>query len=682
MKATLEKAPALSDFPLLQDEGMWTFDNPPRELLRRHYGFTPNADWLKRVRLASLRFNDGGSGSFVSKDGLVLTNHHVALGQLQKMSSAKKDFVKDGFFAKSRAAERPCPDLEINQLVSMEEVTARVLAAIDPKASEKRQNEQRKAETARLEKESLETTGLRSDVVELYQGGEYWLYRSKKHTDVRLVMAPELGAAFFGGDHDNFTYPRFALDFAFFRVYEGGKPVRPESFFPFGARGLKEGQLCFVTGHPGSTDRLYTVAQLRHQRDAALPMRIAMLKRRRDAALRHGSSPERLRRSQDFRFGVENALKALTGELEGLRDPSIFHAKEAAERSLRTRVETDPALAESAGAWDRVEGAVAELSARYKGLVYRRLTAYRLTSYAEHAVRMTAEVEKPNGERLEEYRDSALESLRFRLFSPAPVYADFEEALLADSLRESLEALGPADPFLKDVLAGKTPEAAAREALRGTRMPDPAFRRTLVEGGRRAVESSKDPLLALCRRADPHYRSMRKWYEDNIQSVERHEGNRIARARFAVYGKGLYPDATFTLRLSYGQPVGYECGKTLVPWKTTFGGLYDRADSFDGREPFGLSRRVAAARRKVRMDCPVNFVSTHDIIGGNSGSPVIDAKAELVGLIFDGNIQSLPGRYAYARERARAVSVHSEAILESLRAVYGMNGLARELVRR
>jgi len=670
-------------FPLLQDEGMWTFDNPPCAQLKRYYGFAPSEGWLERVRLASLRFNDGGSGSFVSPQGLVLTNHHVALGQLQKMSSAEKDYVRDGFFAKSRSQEIPCPDLEINQLVSMEDVTKRVLSAVDPKAVDRVKNEQRKAATARIEKESMESTGLRSDVVELYQGGEYWLHRSKKHTDVRLVMAPELGAAFFGGDYDNFTFPRFALDFAFFRVYENGEPARPKHWFKWSKAGAKEGELCFVTGHPGSTSRLLTTAQLRFQRDYVLPMRIASLKSRREAALRYaGEDHERARRAQDFRFGVENSIKALTGEYEGLRQDALFSSKEHAENLLRERVAANAALIGISSAWSRIEKAVAELSSRYKQLVFRRLNAYRLCAFSDAIVRYVAEVEKPNETRYEEFRDSALESLRFRLFSPAPLHADIEEALLADSLRESLLALGHDDPFVRAALGGKTPEHAAKAALLGTRVNDAVFRRRLVEGGPAAVEACEDPMIQLSRRVDAYYREMRKWYEDGIQSVERAEGNRIARARFAVFGKHIYPDATFTLRMSYGHPVGYEAGKTLVPYKTTFAGLYDRADSFDGREPFRLTRRVAAARGKVDLSTPLNFVTTHDIIGGNSGSPVINARAELVGLIFDGNIQSLPGRFAYTREASRAVSVHSEGILEALRSVYGMGALLRELAAK
>ena len=671
---------ATEGLPLKQDEGMWTFDNPPLTLLRRHYGFLPDPPWLDRVRLASVRFNDGGSGSFVSSRGLVLTNHHVALGQLQKMSRAGKDFVKDGFLARGPAREKRCPDLEINQLVSFEEVTARVNAAIDPKAPESAQNEQRKAETSRIEKESAEATGLRSDVVELYQGGEYWLYRFKKYTDVRLVMAPELEAAFFGGDPDNFTYPRYALDFAFFRVYEAGKPVRPAHFFPFSAKGAGEGELCFVTGHPGSTDRLLTLSQLRLQRDTLMPARLGFLRERRQGLARYAAGgAERARRAQDLVFRVENSIKAMEGEYEGLLEPRTLEAKEEEERILRRRAHSDPALQAFSGSWDRVEKAQAELGRRYRELFFRKLHGHALMGIADTVVRYVSEVRKPNEKRFEEYRDSGLESLHLRLYSPAPVYPDLEAAMLAQGLSLSLKALGPEDPFIRAVLQGKSPEETAKEALAHTRLKNVGFRKRLIREGAALIESCGDSMIVLARRADPFYREMRKWYEDEVQSVERAEGTRIARVRFACHGKNLYPDATFTLRMSYGQPASYDAGKTRVPHKTTFGGLYSRADGFDNTPPFRLPKRVLAAKAKVRLGTPLNFVTTHDIIGGNSGSPVIDRKARLVGLIFDGNIQSLAGRYAYSRESSRAVSVHSAGILEALRAIYGAKALLREL---
>jgi len=435
------------------DEGMWTFDNIPEDRLFETHGFIPDAAWLEHARLASLRFNDGGSGSFVSPEGLVLTNHHVAMGQLQKMSAEGRDFVKDGFYARTRAEERPCPDLELNQLVSYEDVTARVLSALPKGAPQAQVNEARRAAVAAVEKECSDKTGSRCDVVELYQGGEYWLYRYKKYTDIRLVMAPEMQAAFFGGDPDNFVYPRYAMDFAFFRVYEDGKPAKPSRLFAFEPAGPAEGELTFVTGHPGSTSRQLTVAQLAFERDVAGPLTLKSLKRaRKNLQEWSARGPEEARQAVGSLFGVENSLKVRTGELLGLSNAKLFARKEADEAGLKARVAKDPALAKELGSpWDEAAGAVKKLSeryARYKAYAggYR---GHSMARHAETVVLWTGEVLKPNGKRYEEFRDSALESLRFRVFSPAPVYPGMEEFLLARKLEEYRDELGAEDPFVK-----------------------------------------------------------------------------------------------------------------------------------------------------------------------------------------------------------------------------------------
>ena len=675
MNRFLLLAALLAASPSCADEGMWTFDNPPEDQLFERYGFVPDAAWLEHARLASLRFNDGGSGSFVSPDGLVLTNHHVARGQLQKMSSPKKDYVKDGFYAKSGAEEIACPDLEINQLVSYEDATARVLSAIPKDLAPSAANKERKAVIAGIEKECSEKTGLRCDMVELYAGGEYWLYRYKKYTDVRLVMAPEVQAAFFGGDPDNFVYPRFDLDFAFFRVYEGGAPVKPGRFFAFEPKGPAESELVFVTGHPGHTSRLLTAAQLAFERDLGMPAGIKSLKRSR-AALNAWSAkgPEQARQAANSLFGVENSLKVRSGEHLGLAVPALFAKKEAEEADLRAKAPGD--------SWDKVAAVRKALSERY--LRYRIYTgsgyrAHALARHAETIVRWTGEAEKPNGKRYAEYRDSALESLRWRLYSPAPVYPEMEEFLLADRLKEYAEELGADDRFVKALLDGKTPDDAAAAWVRGTKLGDPAFRKALVEGGRKAVEASSDPLIRFARLIDPYYREQRDWFEDTVESVETEAGEKIARARFAAYGKGAYPDATFTLRLSFGKAAGYEQGTTQVPFKTVFGGLYARADSFDNKHPFDLTPLEEAARGKVDLKAPLDFVSSNDITGGNSGSAVINRELRLVGLIFDGNVEAFPNEYLYSDERGRAVSVHAGGIVEGLKNVYGMKDLAAEL---
>ncbi|MDB5299316.1 MAG: dipeptidyl-peptidase 7, partial [Phycisphaerales bacterium] len=467
-----------------------------------------------------------------------------------------------------------------------------------------------------------------------------------------------------------------------FRVYENDKPVPIEHYFKWSKTGPKEGELVFVTGHPGSTSRLRTVRQLEHERDLAFPTFLKSLARRRKAYSQYAArGPEQARQAQDRLFGIDNGLKAVGGELEGLQDAKLFDRLHGAEDALRQRVALDKSLAkEHGGAWERIASVQDKLARRHKEMSFRPLRGSRLADLARTIVRYVVEVKKPNEKRYEEFRDSALESLHHRLFSPAPVYPEMEEHVLADVLAEAAEELGSDDKLVKLALGGKSPQRAAHELISGTKLADPKFRRRLIEGGREAVESSKDPLIAWARRLDPMWREIRKWYEDQVQSVEASEGNRIARARFALLGRGTYPDATFTLRLSYGRVEGYELGTTKVPYKTTFYGLFDRAASFDNRPPFNLARTVARRRNKIRMETPVNFVSTNDIIGGNSGSPVFNRKAEYVGLIFDGNIQGLVWRYAYTDDVARAVAVHSRGIVEALRAIYQMDDLAGELM--
>lgn len=673
------------------DEGMWTFDNLPLQTLKERYHFEPTSEWIKKVRLASLRFNDGGSGSFVSAQGLVLTNHHVALGQLQKVSTPEHDYVKNGFYAHSQNEELKCPDLEINQLISMQDVTQRVQAAIPTGVSEKEQNIARKAEIARIEAESTKQTGLRSDVIELYKGGEYWLYRYKKYTDIRLVMAPEAQAAQFGGDPDNFTYPRYALDFAFFRIYENGKPVQPQYYLKWSKRPLKENELVFVSGHPGATDRLDTVAQLEFDRDYALPSSLRYLEHLRQALDTYASlGAEQTRRSVSITRRIENSLKALKGMVAGLQDQKIMHQKITEETVLREKVKADSSLNALYGAsWDKIAKAEAEMIKRYKEYAYRRITGTptpgsvresALTSLAGNIVRYVVEVEKPNDTRYEEFRDSALESMRMQLLSEAPIYPDLEEVRLAASLRESVNELGVNDPFVKLALNGHSPEQVAKTLISGTKLADPQFRKQLLVGGRKAVETSDDPLIVWARRLDPSIRDLRKWYEDNIQSVETLEGTKIAKARFAVYGKTTYPDATFTLRLAFGKVAGYQEEKQHIPYQTIFKGLFERAAKYGYKPPYDLPAMVKAHQNDLNLNTPVNFVSTNDITGGNSGSPVINKDAELVGLIFDGNIQSLTWDYVFNDEVGRAVSVDTNAILEALRKIYGMNQLADELV--
>jgi hypothetical protein len=667
--------------PCPADEGMWTFDNPPLKQLKEKYGFEATQAWLDHVRLASARFMDGGSGSFISPNGLVMTNHHVAVGQLQKMSTAEKDYVSAGFYAAKPEDEAPCPDLEINVLVSLENVTARVRSAVAAGMDAEKALKAREAEIAAIENECKEKTGLKPEVVNLYHGGEYWLYRYKKYTDVRLVMAPERPAAYYGGDSDNFTFPRHDLDMAFFRVYENGAPVHPEAWLKWNAAGAADDELVFVSGHPGSTDRLYTLAQLEYQRDYQYPMTLKYIARRLDILHRYmENGPEQYRRALVQVFGLENSKKALSGEYEGLLDPSLFAKKKAEEDGLRKLVASRPEWKKAYGsAWKDIAAAVDKQSQRARASFFRRVIGSRLYGFANQIVFYAGETSKPESERLDGYHASQLEELKFNLFSRAPIYKDLEEANLAGCLKMSVEELGADDPFLKLALEGRTPEAAAAEWIRGTGLESVELRKRLIEGGRAAVDTCRDPLVVLARRLEPTVREGVQWRKKNVESALDAGTERIAQAVFAAYGKDRYPDATFTLRLSYGAVRGYPMNGTLAPYKTTLYGLYDRALSFDRKGDFDPPARFWERKDRLDLSTPVNFVSTCDIIGGNSGSPVLNAAGELVGLVFDGNMESLVGRFVYDDAKNRTVAVHSAYIIEALRKLYDASGLADEI---
>ncbi|HEX8633508.1 MAG TPA: S46 family peptidase [Pyrinomonadaceae bacterium] len=666
------------------DEGMWTFDNPPLKQWKERYNFEPTKEWLDHVRLASARLQDGGSGSFVSANGLVMTNQHVAGGQLAKLSTKERDLVKDGFYARTNAEELKCPDLEINVLVSYEDVTARVQGAVKATASDKEANEQRRAAMAAIEKESTDQTKLKSDVVTLYSGGEYWVYRYKKYTDVRLVFAPEEQIAFFGGDYDNFTYPRYNLDVTFLRVYENNQPARTEHFFKWSAKGPADGEFVVLSGNPGSTNRLLTNAQLQYQRDLGNPLQMQVWSSRRTALNRYAATgAEQARRARATQRSLENSIKRLESQQAGLLNARLYGKKEAEEKELRARIAAKPEWQQAYGtAWEQVGTAYAALPKYAKRIAFSSIaTPSRLGSLASTLVRYAEEIRKPNATRYDEFRDARLEALKVNLFSAAPIYPDLEEAALAAWLEEAQKTLGNDDPFIRAALAGATPAEVARQVVNGTKLTDVAVRKALFEGGADAITKSDDPMIALARRIEPVYRELRAWNEENIQSVDASAGQRIAKARFAVYGKTVSPDATFTLRLSYGRALGYNEDTTLVPFKTTFYGLYDRAESFAEKPPYDLPARYREGRAKLDLSTPFNFVYTADTIGGNSGSPVINRNAEVVGLNFDSNIQKLPNRYVYVDEEegGRAVAVHSMAIIEALRKLYGAEKLAEEI---
>jgi hypothetical protein len=663
------------------DEGMWTFDNPPTKRLQEVYHFAPSPQWLEKVRLASVRFNDGGSGSFVSRDGLMITNHHVGLACIQNISSAEHDYVREGYLARTADKEPACPGYEVNVLMAIEDVTGRVFRALAPDMSDKAAGDARKAARAQIEKECSDKTGLRCDVIQLYQGSEYHLYAYKKYTDVRLVFAPEQPMAFFGGDPDNFTFPRHDLDIAIFRAYEGGKPVEPAAYLPWSAKGISAGDLVFVSGNPGSTSRLSTLAELESARDVRLPATLKYLGRRLEVLRAYAlESGENERRAKAMRFGLQNSFKGNTGRYEALRDRDAMKGKAEEEAALKEKVAADAELAKRVGdPWQEIAALAKKDEAHAPKTRFEGFGGSRLLGIAGMIVWYGMEATKPNDVRFEEFRDSALSSLQNRLYTSAPIYDDLEVVLLQDQLEQAQESLGKDDPFLKGVLLGKTPAAVAREAVAGCKLKDPAARRALVKGGTAAVEASTDSMMALARRIEPFARESRKWREEEIEAGRARLGARLGEARWKMQGKAIAPDATFTLRLSYGTVKSYPAEGTQVAPFTTLYGLFDRAASWGNQSPWQLPARWLQGKGVLDLQTPLNFVSTADIIGGNSGSPTINEAGEFVGIIFDGNIESLGLDYFYTDEKSRAVSVDCRAILEALRKVYDAGSVADEL---
>src|SRR5438477_864990 len=619
------------------DEGMWLYTAPPIKHLKDKYRFEPSKQWLEHLQKSSVRFNSGGSGSFVSATGLCITNHHVGADALQKASSEQHNYLKEGFYAKMNAEEIKCADLELNVLISIEDVTAQVNAAVKTGMPPDTAGKARENAIAQIEKESKDKTGLRSDIVTLYQGGLYHLYCYKRYDDVRIVFAPEQQMAFYGGDPDNFEYPRFDLDICIFRAYENGQPAKIEHYLKWNSSGPSDGELTFVSGSPGRTDRQLTVDELADRRDREVPTWLQMFNRREVLLIAWGQrSFENARRAREDPYGDQNNRKRYGGYIAALLDPEIWSALENRAEKLRAAILRNPKLVDTITAFDRIKKAQAELVKIAPGYDYLEQerpnpVGYRgpralygnLFKYARLLTRAIDERAKANNERIAAFRDSAKESLELELFSTEPVYDDYEILRLTDSLTDFAERFGAEHPLVKHVLAGKSPQARAIELISGTKLKGVDFRKNLYGKDAAALEAAHDPMIDLARRIEAPAREIRKAHETQ-EEIKRQAYGEIANARFAIEGTSNYPDATFTLRLSYGKVLGYEEDGKQIPPFTDFAGFYRHSAEHDNQPPFDLPPRWIERKAKLNLATKFNFVSDADITGGNSGSPVVN----------------------------------------------------------
>jgi V8-like Glu-specific endopeptidase len=661
---------------------MWTFDAPPFDYWRRTYGWAPDQKWLDHVRLASVRLPNC-SASFVSSRGLVMTNHHCGRSCTASSSPPDSNYVVTGFSAGTLADEKKCAGLYVDQLQSIENVTSRVRAAVTG-TTPAQQDAQRTAVIQQIQTECQQQTQLNCQVVTLYQGGMYSLYRYRRFNDLRRVMAPEESIAFFGGDPDNFTYPRYDLDLTLLRVYENGQPYQPTDYLKWSPAGAGEGELVFVVGNPGSTGRLNTVAQMEYLRDVGYPATLAAYKRLLAIyPVLEKTDTSAARRYQNDIFGIANSQKAVTGYRAGLLDTASMATKRAFERELRARVAANPQLqAQYGGAWDAIARAQTELASFSPQLRYYGFGGNsQLLQLAAGLVRVATEAGKPDSARLTQYRGAGLENIKRQIVAPNPIDTAYERMAIAAQLRAAQGELPASDPFLRIALNGKTPEQAAADMVRGTRITDPAVRQQLVTGGLPAITASTDPLIVYARAVDPLARTQLA-RANALNAIIAANSEKIGQAMFAAYGTNLPPDATFTLRISDGVVKSYPSNGTIAPYKTTFYGLYERSAAFDNKDPFQLPKRWVDRKANLDMSTPYDFVSTNDIIGGNSGSPVINKNAEVVGLVFDSNIEGVSNRFIFSTAIGRTVSVHSRAITEALRKMYDGSRIADELQGR
>jgi hypothetical protein len=661
---------------------MWTFDAPPLDYWRQTYNFTPDQKWLDHVRLAAVRLPNC-SASFVSSRGLVMTNHHCGRECTASSSPADSNYIQTGFSAGTLADEKKCAGFYVDQLQSIENVTTRVRTAITG-ATPREQATQRAAVINQIQTECYQQTQLTCQVVTLYQGGIYSLYRYRRFNDIRLVMAPEENIAFFGGDPDNFTYPRYDLDVTLLRVYENGQPYSPTDYLKWSAAGAGENELVFVVGNPGSTGRLNTIAQMEYLRDVGYPATLAAYRRALAIYAELGQrDTSAARRYQNDVFDVANSQKAVTGYRAGLLDTLSMAKKRAFEAELRARVAANPTLqAQYGGTWDAIAQAQRELASFSPELRYYGFGGgSQLLQLAAGTMRVAIEGAKPDSARLAQYRGPAIARMTTALSQPVPIDTAFERLAIAAQLRAAQTDLPPNDQFVRVALAGRSPDEVAASLVRNTRIGDPAFRQSLIQGGPAAIAASPDPMIVFVRGIDPLNRAVTA-RATALNATIAANSEKIGQALFAAYGTALPPDATFTLRISDGVVKGFPMNGTIAPYKTTFYGLYERSAAFDDKDPFKLPNRWVQRRNNLDLSTPYDFVSTNDIIGGNSGSPVINRNAEVVGLVFDSNIEGVSSRFIFSTEVGRTVSVHSRAIVEALRKMYDGSRIADELQGR
>ena len=676
--------------PAFSDGGMWTFQEFPHALLKREHGTDVSPAWLDRVRTATIRLSNC-TASFVSRDGLILTNHHCGAACLDEHSSKEHNLLAEGFLARTRDKELKCGTQIADVLMQMEDITAQVNAATQG-LSDQAANDKRKATMTQLEQQ-CEQDGKKAkggpfkcETVDLYEGGQYWMYKYHRYSDVRMVFAPERAIAAFGGDPDNFQFPRWDLDMSVLRAYgPDGKPAATPNFLSINPAGPQAGDLVFVSGHPGSTSRLLTVAELETQRDIILPRWLLRAAELRGRLIQFGkSSPEAARIVEDPLNTLENVIKVRRKLLDALLDERLMQAKRKDEAALRAQVAADPQLAQALGdPWASIAKAQQREEQLYLPYVWIEQGAGlgagypgKLFGYARTLVRAAAERTKPNTERLREYSDAALPRVEQRLVAPVPVYPELEKINLSFSLERMREWMGPDAPIVRQLLSHDSPDTLAAKLVDGTQLSDPAVRKRLWDGGAAAVEASTDPLIVLARSVDAEARAARKSYEDEVEAPETAAAEKIARARFKVFGTSEPPDANFTLRLNFGTVQGWQEGDHAVPPFTQLAQLYTRAT---GQDPFRVPEAWLSAKPALNMETRFNLSTNNDIVGGNSGSPLINAKGEIVGLMFDGNIHSIAGDYWFDPQLNRAVAVDPQIIFEGLRKVYKASELLSEL---